>query len=167
MALGILGNWVWLRAWAWVLQLYLSLLNMFKHAFRNKPPQRPTKIDWNWNSPKVLKRRSPPPSAVRRNPRRRERKLITVASKWRAQKIVWPWDIRTGQFAVCETIFILIQFLISHTYWGPLLITQEVQLWERKILPTSWMDETDGSECLENSYWTICSILSPFCLDKF
>ena len=39
--------------------------------------------------------------------------------------------------------------------------------WEREILPTPNMDETEGFQCLGHSSWTICRPLSPFCSEIF
>ena len=44
---------------------------------------------------------------------------------------------------------------------------QSYPYWEREILPTSNMDETEGFQCLGHSNWTICRPLSPFCSEIF
>merc|ERR1711884_506793 len=49
----------------------------------------------------------------------------------------------------------------------PILITQEGQLSEKRILPTPKLDETDGFQCLGHSNWSICSPFSPFCSEIF
>ena len=53
------------------------------------------------------------------------------------------------------------------SYWEPILITPEVQLWERGNLPTSKLDETEGFRRLGHSNWTKCSPLSSSCAKIF
>ena len=51
-------------------------------------------------------------------------------------------------------------FHLFHLHTGrPILITPEGQLWEKGVLPTPKLDETEGFGCLGHSNWTICSPL--------
>ena len=59
-------------------------------------------------------------------------------------------------------------FQLLHFHTGePILITPEGQLWEKGILPTLKLNETEGFQCLEHSNWMICSLLSHFSPHNF
>ena len=76
------------------------------------------------------------------------------------QRGLGAWGIQTGPFAVHWAHFVPKDFHLFHLHTGrPILITPEGQLWEKGVLPTPKLDETEGFGCLGHSNWTICSPL--------
>ena len=73
------------------------------------------------------------------------------------------WTICSLLSPFCSQIFPS----ISPSYWGAILFTPEGQLSEKGILPTPKLDETDRSQCLGHSNWTICSPFSSVCSETF
>ena len=76
------------------------------------------------------------------------------------QGVFSAWGIQTRPFAALCTSHILKLYHLFHLHTGrPILITPEGQLWEKGVLPTPKLDETEGFGCLGHSNWTICSPL--------
>ena len=55
----------------------------------------------------------------------------------------------------------------SLSYWEVNSYCPRRPKWERGILPTPKLDETEDFQCLEYSNWTICMPLSHFCSENF
>ena len=54
-------------------------------------------------------------------------------------------DIQTGPFASLYAAFVMKIFRLFHFHTGrPILITPEGQYWEKGILPTLKLDDTEG-----------------------
>ena len=73
------------------------------------------------------------------------------------------WTICSLLSWFCSTNFPTFSLL----YWEANSYYPRRHYWEKGILPTRNMDETEEFQCLGHSNWTICSLLGQFCFEIF